>query len=186
VKIVSGSIEDLKAYSKIPIAFEVRECVDLEALLTGTIKAIPLEPRWKDYDEIEDERPDQMPRRFDMARWAIFLAQEGGEYVGGMIIACPNPIDAYAHEPDTAAIVDVRVAPDWREKGIGQALWFAAEDWARLNGVRQLMVETQDINVEACRFYQRMGCKILTIDPAGYDPALNEVQLIWAKRLGTH
>lgn len=185
VKIVTGSIEDLKAYSDISIAFEVHECVDLDALRTGTIKTIPVKPRWKDYNEIEDERPDQMSTRFDVARWGIFLAQEGSERLGGTIVAFPNPLDGHANEPDSAALVDIRVAPEWRKKGIGKALWLAAEDWARLKRIRQLMVETQDINVAACRFYQRMGCEILSINPSGYDPELNEVQLIWVKRLGT-
>lgn len=184
MKIVSGSIENLKDYSAISIAFGARERVDVEALRAGAIKTVPIEPQWKDYDEIEDERPDQLARRFDVARWGIFLAQEGDEDLGGIIVAFPNLLEGHAHEPDTAAIIDIRVTPKWRKKGVGKALWLAAEDWARLNGICQLMVETQDINVAACRFYQRMGSEILSINPEGYDPELNEIQLIWVKRLG--
>ena len=45
-------------------------------------------------------------------------------------------------------------------------------------------VETQNVNVGACRFYAAMGCTIGVIDRFAYAPELpDEIQVRWHKRL---
>jgi hypothetical protein len=48
---------------------------------------------------------------------------------------------------------------------------------------RQLKVETQNINVPACRFYARQGCVLGVIDRFAYPTLPDEVQLLWYKDL---
>jgi hypothetical protein len=45
-------------------------------------------------------------------------------------------------------------------------------------------VETQTINVPACRFYSKMGCTLGAIDRYAYVDLPNEIQLLWFKELG--
>jgi hypothetical protein len=45
-------------------------------------------------------------------------------------------------------------------------------------------VETQNINVPACRFYARMGCRLGAVDRQAYPEFPNEVQLLFYKRIG--
>ena len=42
-----------------------------------------------------------------------------------------------------------------------------------------MKVETQNINVPACRFYARMGCELGTIDRFAYPDLPGETQLLW-------
>ena len=63
------------------------------------------------------------------------------------------------------------------------ALFRAAEAWSRDRGCRQLKIETQNINVPACRFYLRQGCVLGGINRFAYREFPEEVQLLWYKDL---
>nr|ART39461.1 J331 [uncultured bacterium] len=84
---------------------------------------------------------------------------------------------------DLAVIWDIRVSPEFRGRRIGSALFRVAERWARANGCRQLKVETQNINVAACRYYGAQGFQLMEANRHGYPEFPDEVQLIWWKVL---
>ena len=69
---------------------------------------------------------------------------------------------------DVAVLWDIRVSPRERGRGTGSALFRAAGDWAGARGFRWLKIETQNVNVPACRFYQKMGCTLGAIDRFAY------------------
>lgn len=50
-------------------------------------------------------------------------------------------------------------------------------------GARRLLVETQQINVPACRFYQRNGFELVAVDETAYPELPDEVLLLWMKWL---
>jgi streptothricin acetyltransferase len=57
-----------------------------------------------------------------------------------------------------------------------------AIDWARGGGYPGLMLETQDINVAACRFYASLGFKLGGFDRYLYKaemPGTDEIALYW-------
>jgi ribosomal protein S18 acetylase RimI-like enzyme len=85
--------------------------------------------------------------------------------------------------PDCALLWDFRVASDARRQGIGSALLEAVEQRARERSARSLRVETQDVNVPACRFYHRSGFRLERITPGVYPQLPDEVQLLWRKQL---
>jgi ribosomal protein S18 acetylase RimI-like enzyme len=71
----------------------------------------------------------------------------------------------------------------WRGQGIGQALFRRAVAWCRRRSARSLMIETQTNNVPACRFYERMGCRLAGINDHYYtnrDIEHGEVAIFWA------
>ena len=84
---------------------------------------------------------------------------------------------------DLAVLWDIRVQPEFRRHGIGSALFQASEQWALKKNCSQLKVETQNINVPACRFYAREGCILGAIHRFAYKDFPNEVQLLWYKQL---
>ena len=45
------------------------------------------------------------------------------------------------------------------------------------------MVETQNVNVAACRFYERQGCVLKQANPDAYPQLPEEIQLIVSKAL---
>jgi hypothetical protein len=52
-----------------------------------------------------------------------------------------------------------------------------------LHDCRQLKIETQNTNVQACRFYERLGCQLRAVDRAEYPELPQEIQLLWYKDL---
>ena len=67
----------------------------------------------------------------------------------------------------------------------GSALFRAAWHWASARDCRWLKIETQNVNVPACRFYPKMGCTLGAIDPFAYPGQPGEVQLLWWKALAS-
>lgn len=179
----------LEEYAAIPIAFEVAKVFDVadqrnapgEFVLTERILDLPY---LKDYDAIESEAPTQWARRFDLSNWAIFVARVEGRCVGGAAIAFNTPgVDLLEGRKDLALLWDIRVSPESRARGVGAALFNAAESWSRAKGCRQLKVETQNINVAACRFYASQGCTLSVVRRDAYPSLPEEVQLIWQRIL---
>jgi GNAT superfamily N-acetyltransferase len=145
------------------------------------LQEIPVEqPYIKDYDAY-GEIPTDWPRKFDVTRWGFFLAMEGGEPVGAAAVAFDTSgVFMLEARRDLAVLWDIRSQPTHR--GTGIPLFRYAVDWARKRGCRQIKIETQNVNVPACRFYQRMGCHLGEIRRFGYAavPAVaHEIMLNW-------
>src|SRR5262249_9175844 len=118
------------------------------------------------------------------SNWGLLSAHAGGHRVGGVVIAFRSPgVDMLEGRTDLAVIWDLRVRPEARGRGVGAALFRAAEAWAAARGCRRLKVETQNINVPACRFSARQGCVRGAITRLAYDELPDETQLIWYKDL---
>lgn len=176
-------------YGGVPIGFAVTEILDergMAALLRGEpadATAVPT-AYWKDYDLHPGGRPADWPKRFDVSRWTVLAAYRGAERVGGAIIISDDPAIDLLHDcPACALLWDLRVAPNQRARGIGSALLRAAEHRARQRAARALRVETQQVNVAACRFYQRHGFELERVTHGAYADLPNEVQLLWHKTL---
>jgi GNAT superfamily N-acetyltransferase len=98
------------------------------------------------------------------------------------VIAFGTPgVDMLEARSDLAVLWDIRVLPEWRRQGVGRALLEAGEAWALSRCCRQLKVETQNVNVPACRFYDRNGFVLRRVRPDAYAQCPDEVQLLWYK-----
>ncbi|RIX51503.1 GNAT family N-acetyltransferase [Paenibacillus nanensis] len=102
-------------------------------------------------------------------------------YVGG---CCVGQIRLRGNWNGFAMIEDICVARDWRQKGVGSALLDKAEEWARQKGYLGLMLETQDVNVSACRFYAKNGFVIGAVDTMLYSnfSTADEIAIYWYRR----
>jgi GNAT superfamily N-acetyltransferase len=168
-------------YASIPIAFEVRSVLEVDG--DGSLAERPVVPWVKDYDAA-GESPRDWPLRFDVSRWRFLIARSAGRAVGAAAVVRDAPdVDMLEGRRDLALIWDIRVAPSFRGRGVGRALFAAAEALARDRGCRELMVETQNVNVPACRFYAANGCVLARVRRGAYAELPGEVQLIWSKDL---
>ena len=178
---------DLSEYARVPIAFEVRAVFDVADDGSGgfTLSERAIHPPYvKDYDLLD--RPQSWPERFDVSNWGWFAARMDGRCVGRAVVAYDTPgLNLLEGRRDIALLWDVRVAPDARGQGAGAALLRAAEAWAAARGCRWMKIETQNINVPACRFYVRQGCRLGAVDPAAYPELPDEVQLLWYRDLAS-
>jgi GNAT superfamily N-acetyltransferase len=178
----------LGVYGGISASFEVADVFDVAAKADGRFvltKQRAARPYVKDYDAADGEGPITWQDRFDLSNWAFFSAFRASERVGAAAVARRTPgMEQLEGRADLAVLWDLRVDPPYRRRGVGAALFAAAEAWARAAGCAALKIETQNVNVAACLFYARTGCILRAAHPGVYPDFPDEVQLLWYKDLG--
>lgn len=184
VHVVEESPAALADYARVPIRFVVRGVLDVTRGAEGgwrlTPHALPV-PYVKDYDTT-GSAPLDWPRRFDLSTWGILAAMAGRQRVGGAVIAFDSTdVHLLEGRRDLALLWDLRVAPEARRSGVGEKLVNAVERWARARRCRALDVETQNTNVPACRFYERLGFTLRDARAGVYPGLPDEIQLLWRK-----
>lgn len=189
MEIIEEPIAAAAELARVPIAFDVESVFDVSPRDGGLGGLILSErrlaaPYVKDYDAAEGEHPAQWARRFDVSNWGLIGARAGGARVGGAVVAFDTEgVNLLEGRQDLAVLWDIRVSPEFRGRGVGSALFRAVEAWASARGCRRLKIETQNINVPACRFYARRGCVLGAINRFAYRELPDEVQLLWYKTL---
>ena len=187
IEVAEEPMPELGEYASVPISFQVRlvlDAVELDGGLGGlmlTERAVDI-PYLKDYDLLDG--PGTWAERFDLQNWGWIVARDDRRRVGCAAVAFDTwGVEMLERRRDLAVLWDIRVAPEMRGRGVGAALFRAAEAWAVSRGCREIKVETQNINVPACRFYRRMGCALGGIHRFAYPTLPHEVQLLWYKQL---
>jgi ribosomal protein S18 acetylase RimI-like enzyme len=189
VEIFEENTEILPEYEKISIAFQVESYFRVELCESGLggIKLFEEKaatPYVKDYDNIQNEKPSHWIKRWDISNWGILSAFINKQRVGGAAIAWKTPeVDMLEGREDLACLWDLRVHSNYRNKGCEHQLFVRSLAWSRERGCRRFKVETQNINVPACRFYARQGCELGTINRYAYPEIMNETQLIWYRNV---
>jgi GNAT superfamily N-acetyltransferase len=189
IEITEEGPSGLVAYSRISIAFQIREIVDIIEPADGRGQLMLSErslacPYQKDYDALPGDSPVHWPQRFDLSNWGLFTARAGERSLGGAAVAFDTPgLEMLEGRSDLALLWDIRVAPEARGRGVGSALFRAAESWARARGCSVLKIETQNTNAPACRFYAKKGCVLRAIHRFAYKQLPHEIQMLWYKDL---
>jgi GNAT superfamily N-acetyltransferase len=175
----------LSEYDRVPQTVEVKSMLMPELVDGGMggilLREVPVEqPYIKDYDS-SGELPSDVTRQFNIKRWGFFLAKAGRELAGAAMVAYDTTgVFMLEGRKDLAVLWDIRVCPQY--KGTGIVLFRHAAEWARRRGCSQLKMETQNVNVPACRFYARMGARLGEIRRYGYAAipgVAHEVMLCW-------
>ena len=189
VSVVAAPIDNLDLHAKVPIAVLVERILDVELVDGGLggmrLAEVPVQHPWaKDYDATGHLGPTRWATSFDVTAWGLIAAHDGKRRVGGTVVAFNTVgVDMFDGRSDLAVLWDIRIRPEARRSGVGTKLFRAAEVWARDLGCRTMRIETQNITVPACRFYQNLGCTLAAVDRFAYPDLPDEVQVIWLKTL---
>ena len=173
---------DLEGYSQVRMELTVRSRFRVEIVDGGlggwTLNEEPVHPPFeKDYDE---HWPPTGWVRHDLSNWALFAAFDGEHRVGGAAVAWNSPgLNMLQGRTDLAVLWDIRVRRGYRRSGIGSQLFDKCVEWAKRRECSRLIIETQDINVPACRFYAGMGSQLRGVHHGMYAECPDEIQFLW-------
>ena len=106
-------------------------------------------------------------------RVVFFAYVEGG--IAGQVILRKN-WNAYAY------IEDLTVDVHYRRQGIGKHLISRTRQWTEEHRLSGIMLETQNNNVPACKFYEDCGFQLKGFDIylyKGLDSSTDEIALYW-------
>lgn len=115
------------------------------------------EHRQKTYEATDDYSPEEY---IGSDSQTIFLAIAGGECVG--MVRISQCWFGYGY------IDDIMVDREYRHIGIGVKLLDAASAWCRAHKLQGIVLETQDNNLQACRFYTKYGFKLCGVNTEKY------------------
>lgn len=182
-------VDLLSSYAAIPDSFKVESEFRVELIDKGLGGMRFVEEKITPYikwDDQSDEKlkPESWPEHFDINKMGVFMAFKDSRPVGGAAVLIDVPAGMITHfeKEGTAVLWDIRVHPDDRRRGIGSMLFKQAVDWAKRKGCVYLKIETQNVNVPACRFYSKNGCVLGAIHRYGYASVANvahESMLLW-------
>ena len=176
--------DDLEEFGTVSIAFTSHSRLRVEWIDQGIdgirLSEEPLsEPLFKDFDAERGVGPQRWRSMFeDISHWGIFGAYTGSKIVGGAVVSYATPgFGMLEGRDDLAILTNIRVAPNYRSKGVGTALFKQAVSFAQTTPCERLKIQTQNTNPSACRFYARQGCRLERISPLSEDPTEFEVDL---------
>ena len=188
ISIVEETPSSLESYASVSIAYTVSSRYELSLVNSGlqgiSIKEVPVRPSYeKDYDAYKGEGPTRW-RKWNLSNWGFLAAYVDGRRIGAAVLASKTDgVNMLEGRSDLAALWDLRVSPDCRGSGVGTRLFCHAEQWAASRGCRTLKIETQNVNVPACKFYARNGCHLGAVHLHAYPDLPDEARMLWYKGL---
>lgn len=129
------------------------------------------------------EQATKYEEMFDVSNWRFFMAFDGETPVGAMTVAgTTEGMYMLGGRTDACVLWDIRVADAYKHKGIGQKMLDMGIAAARADGYRLMIIECQNNNVTACKFYRKQGAQLSKVDMNAYDSepdVADEVQFVW-------
>ncbi|WP_083607106.1 MULTISPECIES: GNAT family N-acetyltransferase [Paenibacillus] len=105
--------------------------------------------------------PAHLDEYIDSNDSSAFLFYSGQKCLGHIRLGA-------VEETKFANIDRLIVLENSRGQGIGTALLNKAKEWALQKGMKGFTLETQDVNLLACRFYLKAGFEIGAVDTLLY------------------
>lgn len=105
------------------------------------------------YTGTTEEVGERLTRILSDDAQAVFVAARAGGVVGWLQVQATNLLES---EP-RGEIVGLVVTAAERGRGVGTVLVGAAEQWARGRGLALMGVRSNQVRLDARRFYERLG-----------------------------
>ena len=145
------------------------------------LEEVPVTPYIKDLSVYE--RATEFEKEFDITHWSFYMAFDDEKPVGALTIAArTDKLYMLGGRDDACVLWDIRVADEYKHRGIGQKMLDLAIKDAKADGYKQMIIECQNNNVPACSFYRKQGALLSKIDMYAYyqeEACRDEVQFVW-------
>jgi ribosomal protein S18 acetylase RimI-like enzyme len=172
-------------YDKIPMLVNVKSILKLEKINNGlggiSLEEIPVEECIKNLGVYEEAT--KYTEEFDISNWGFFMAFDNELPIGAVtIVSKTRNVNMLDGRDDMGVLWDIRVDDKYKRQGVGTTLFNMAVKWCKSNGLKQMKIECQNNNVQACKFYHKHGAVLGKIDEYAYYKDIDvkdEVQLIW-------
>ena len=171
-------------YAEMPMYVETDKIIKCIPIGGGTggfrLSEQTIDPPFRETFENTDDDPFPRHKKRDVSNWAIFVVKNNETIVGGCVVAVRTEgIYMLEDRTDMAVLWDIRVRPEYKRSGIGSRLFQSAKVFAVESDCKLLKIETQNVNVPACHFYQKQGCHLAGMNMHAYSKYPEEVQLLW-------
>ena len=172
-------------YDSISMNVDVRSEYRIKRIDNGLggmiFEEVPVTPYTKDLSVYE--RATEYEKEFDITYWSFYMAFDDEKPIGAATVAArTDKLYMLAGRDDACVLWDIRVADAYKHQGIGQKLLDLAIKDAKADGYKQMIIECQNNNVPACKFYHKQGALLSKLDMYAYydEPdCRNEVQFLW-------
>ncbi|MES5869126.1 streptothricin N-acetyltransferase SatA [Bacillus cereus group sp. RP32] len=137
-----------------------------------TVEDVPIYEKSYLQDQYDDELA--YTEYINNPNQVIYIAILHDQIIGVMVLK--KNWNHYAY------IEDIKVDKKYRSLGVGRRLIEQATQWAKENNMPGLMLETQNNNVAACKFYEKCGFVIGGFDffiYKGIHEESDEVAMYW-------
>ena len=174
-----------ESYDKVSMNVDVHSEYQVKRINNGLggfiFEEVKVEPYIKDLSGYECAT--EYEKEFDITNWRFYIAFDGEIPVGAMtVVGKTEGLNMLYGREDACVLWDIRVADAYKHNGIGQKLFDMGVVNAKKDGYQQMIIECQNNNVQACKFYQKQGAVLSKIDMYAYyfdSDAKNEIQFIW-------
>jgi GNAT superfamily N-acetyltransferase len=173
-------------YDMIPMRVNISSYYRIEKINSGLggfhLIETPTEPFVKDFCTGEYKSVMRW-ERWNITNWSFFMAFDDERPVGGATVASrTKDMNMLSGRGDLAVLWDIRVDDEYKHQGIGQTLFDMAVKWSREQKLVQIIIECQNHNIPACKFYHKQGAVLSAINEYAYynEPEYrHEAQLLW-------
>ncbi len=131
------------------------------------IRLTPVDPPFRDSFD-SDFTPEECANWFRLIPLGACFGAYQGERLAGLAIAEAKPDERHLR------VWEFHIHPELHRQGIGRRLMARVLQHAEAAGLPQVMLETQNTNVYAIRFYRAMGFHLEAIDQTLYMPASSQ------------
>lgn len=172
-------------YDTISMNVDVRTVYKINRIDNGlggfNFEEVEVKPYIKDLSMYE--RATEYESNFDITNWRFYMAFDDEKPIGAMTIAGATPdLNMLSGRDDACILWDIRVIDEYKHQGVGQKLLDMGIEKAKADGYKQMIIECQNNNVAACKFYHKQGALLSKIDMYAYyheTDCKDETQFVW-------
>lgn len=175
MKLIELTINDLSRYKTIEMIKSVYEIRMYRTIKDYDVKKVT--PYTIDMNLEEDIKEWLTLINFNASK--IFAIEHLGALVAGAIIITDSePINMLKIIPNSACLWDIRVSQAYQGMGLGKKLFNACIKFAEERHKDAIIIETQDNNPDAIKFYESCGATLFQVNKNHYE-GLFEDQLLF-------